>query len=161
MHLFCRDLAARNCLIDKKGRIKVADFGLSRSLQPDEEYFVQIKEVPVRWWAVEVFSNSPYTNKCDVWSYGVTIWEVFSKADTPYSLIQHNNLVIDAVKHGKNSKFSEFLKISIDLGERLKQPDKCPSKLYAIMTSCWAFQPNDRPNFEKLVELLKKEKPLF
>jgi AXL receptor tyrosine kinase len=98
MHLFCRDLAARNCLIDKKGRIKVADFGLSRSLQPDEEYFVQIKEVPVRWWAVEVFSNSPYTNKCDVWSYGVTIWEVFSKADTPYSLIQHNNLVIDAVK---------------------------------------------------------------
>jgi serine/threonine protein kinase len=54
---FIRDLAARNCLIDKKGRIKVADFGLSRSLQADEEYFSQIKEVPVRWWAVEVFSH--------------------------------------------------------------------------------------------------------
>jgi serine/threonine protein kinase len=52
-----RDLAARNCLIDKKGRVKVADFGLSRALQSDEEYFCQIKEVPIRWWAVEVFSN--------------------------------------------------------------------------------------------------------
>jgi len=121
MNFFIRDLAARNCLIDKKGRIKVADFGLSRCLQADEEYFSQIKEVPVRWWAVEVFSHglffiiflsslnqilfyhvAPYTNKSDVWSYGITAWEVFSKADTPYNHIQQNHLVIDAVKRGKN-----------------------------------------------------------
>jgi hypothetical protein len=49
----------------------------------------------------------------------------------------------------------------IDLGERLKQPDKCPAKMYSIMTKCWDLNPNDRPNFEKLVELLKKEKSLF
>lgn len=55
--LYFRDLAARNCLVDKRGRIKVADFGLSRCLQSDEEYFCQVKEVPVRWWAIEVFSN--------------------------------------------------------------------------------------------------------
>ncbi|CAF4044445.1 unnamed protein product [Rotaria sp. Silwood2] len=140
-----RDLAARNCLVDKKNRIKVADFGLSRCLQSDEEYFCQIKEIPIRWWAVEVFSNAPYTSKSDVWSYGVTVWEVFSKADTPYSHIVLNHFVIDAVKRG----------------ERLKQPDKCPPKMYTIMTTCWAEDPKDRPNFEKLVELLKKEKPLF
>lgn len=29
------------------------------------------------------------------------------------------------------------------------------------MSSCWAFEPKDRPNFEKLVELIKKEKRLF
>jgi len=57
MDFILRDLAARNCLVDKKGRVKVADFGLSRCLQSDEEYFCQIKEVPVRWWAIEVFSN--------------------------------------------------------------------------------------------------------
>ncbi|CAF1382169.1 unnamed protein product [Rotaria sp. Silwood1] len=94
-----RDLAARNCLVDKKNRIKVADFGLSRCLQSDEEYFCQIKEIPIRWWAVEVFSNAPYTSKSDVWSYGVTVWEVFSKADTPYSNIALNHFVIDAVKN--------------------------------------------------------------
>ncbi|CAF3729180.1 unnamed protein product [Rotaria sordida] len=140
-----RDLAARNCLVDKKNRIKVADFGLSRCLQSDEEYFCQIKEIPIRWWAVEVFSNAPYTSKSDVWSYGITIWEVFSKADTPYSHIPLNHSVIDAVKHG----------------ERLKQPEKCPSKIYTIMITCWTVDPKDRPNFERLVELLKKEKPLF
>ncbi|CAF4920266.1 unnamed protein product, partial [Rotaria socialis] len=56
-----------------------------------------------------------------------------------------NHLVIDAVKRG----------------ERLKQPDKCPPKIFSIMASCWTDDPKDRPNFEKLVELLKKEKPLF
>lgn len=99
-----RDLASRNCLIDRKGRVKVADFGLSRCLQSDEEYFCQIKEVPVRWWAVEVFLGSPYTSKSDVWSYGITVWEVFSRADTPYSHIQQNHLVIEAVKHGKRER---------------------------------------------------------
>lgn len=95
------DLAARNCLVDKRTRVKVADFGLSRCIQSDEEYFCQIQEVPVRWWAVEVFSNSPYTHKSDVWSYGVTAWEIFSKADPPYSDIQQNHLVIQAVKRGR------------------------------------------------------------
>lgn len=102
-----RDLAARNCLIDRKGRVKVADFGLSRCLQSDEEYFCQIKEVPVRWWAVEVFLSSPYTSQSDVWSYGVTMWEVFSRADTPYSHIQQNHHVIEAVKRGKRERERE------------------------------------------------------
>jgi hypothetical protein len=56
----------------------------------------------------------------------------------------------------------EFVfEISIYLGERLKQPDKCPQKIFAIITKCWNADPKDRPNFENLVELLKKEKPLF
>jgi hypothetical protein len=44
-------------LVDKNGRIKVADFGLSRLLQDDEEYFSQTKVFPVRWWAVEALSK--------------------------------------------------------------------------------------------------------
>ncbi|CAF3398988.1 unnamed protein product [Rotaria sp. Silwood1] len=144
-HVIHRDLAARNCLVDKNGRVKVADFGLSRCLHEDEEYFSQIKEFPVRWWAVEVLSNGPYTHKSDVWSYGITIWEVFSKAAVPYANIQHNHLVIDAVKRG----------------ERLKQPQKCPVNIYAIMTNCWLLNSKDRHNFEKIVELLKKEKSIL
>lgn len=34
-------------------------------------------------------------------------------------------------------------------------------KIFNIMMSCWALQAKDRPNFEKLVEQIKKEKPLF
>jgi len=56
---------------------------------------------------------------------------------------------------------NNLIKYRFFVGERLKQPDKCPPKIYTIMTSCWALQPKDRPNFEKIVQFLKKEKPLF
>ena len=59
---FNRDLAARNCLVDKNGRVKVADFGLSRCLEDNKEYFTQTKEFPVRWWAVEVLCNGLLNN---------------------------------------------------------------------------------------------------
>jgi hypothetical protein len=92
----------------------------------------------------------------------VTAWEVFSKAETPYSNIQQNHFVIEAVRRGNRNQFlREFFKISIDLGERLKQPEKCPPKIFTTITQCWNLHPKDRPNFEKLVELFKKEKPLF
>ncbi|UJR37690.1 hypothetical protein I4U23_030385 [Adineta vaga] len=140
-----RDLAARNCLVDKNGRVKVADFGLSRCLQDDEEYFTQRKEFPVRWWAVEVLSRGPYTTKADVWSYGITAWEIFSKATLPYAHIAHNHLVSDAVKRG----------------ERLKRPDKCPANMYQIMTESWSFNPKDRPAFKDIVEVLRKERSIL
>ncbi|CAF1550759.1 unnamed protein product, partial [Didymodactylos carnosus] len=53
----CSDLAARNCLVDKGENVKVADFGLSRCLENNEEYFPPLKEMPVRWWAPELFSH--------------------------------------------------------------------------------------------------------
>ncbi|CAF5103638.1 unnamed protein product, partial [Rotaria sp. Silwood1] len=45
--------------------------------------------------------------------------------------------------------------------ERLKQPQKCPVNIYAIMTNCWLLNSKDRHNFEKIVELLKKEKSIL
>ncbi len=68
-------------------------------------------------------------------------------------------MLLKMVKRVSDVFFS--LNVMIDLGERLKQPDKCPNKIYSLMTKCWELNPNDRPNFEKLVELLKKEKSLF
>ncbi|CAF1554027.1 unnamed protein product, partial [Rotaria sordida] len=50
-----RNLAARNCLVDKHGRVKIDDFGLSRCLQNDtKKYFSRITKRLVRWHAVEV-----------------------------------------------------------------------------------------------------------
>ena len=53
--LLFRDLAARNCLIDETDFIlKLADFGLTKVLEGDEEI------LPVRWAAVELMSKSIY-----------------------------------------------------------------------------------------------------
>ena len=89
--------------------------------------------------------SAPYTLKADVWSYGVTAWEVFSKAEIPYADIPVNHLVIDAIRRG----------------ERLKAPKGCPARVFALMASCWQVKLDDRPSFARLVELLKRERPLF
>lgn len=99
-----RDLAARNCLVDFEHSVKISDFGMSRE---EEEYIGAytignylktfhinliiitvsdgMKQIPVKWTAPEALNFGKYTSLCDVWSYGILMWEIFSKGDTPYS----------------------------------------------------------------------------
>lgn len=44
-----------------------------------------MKQIPVKWTAPEALNFGKYTSLCDVWSYGILMWEIFSKGDTPYS----------------------------------------------------------------------------
>lgn len=44
-----------------------------------------MKQIPIKWTAPEALNFGKYTTLCDVWSYGILTWEIFSKGDTPYS----------------------------------------------------------------------------
>ena len=44
-----------------------------------------MKQIPIKWTAPEALNFGKYTSLCDVWSYGILMWEIFSKGDTPYS----------------------------------------------------------------------------
>lgn len=49
-----RDLATRNCLLDRRLTIKIADFGMSRNLYSSDYYRIQGRAVlPIRWMAWE------------------------------------------------------------------------------------------------------------
>ena len=75
-----RDLATRNCLVGLNLQIKVADFGMSRSLYKSHYYVIQGYAVlPVRWMARECFYGK-FSAKTDVWAFGVTMWEIFALA---------------------------------------------------------------------------------
>ena len=80
------DLATRNILLAKEKSIaKVSDFGLSRSLyQSVEELDNASNGLPVRWMAPEVLTMRQITNKSDIWSFGVLMWEIFSLGAVPY-----------------------------------------------------------------------------
>ena len=81
-----RDLACRNVLIDDENNAKVADFGLSREM-PNQSYYASHNldtKLPLRWCAPEVFEELKFGESSDVWSFGVTMIEVFTKAATPY-----------------------------------------------------------------------------
>lgn len=131
-----RDLAARNCLVGDDNSVKISDFGMSRE---EEEYIVSggMKQIPIKWTAPEALNFGKYTSLCDVWSYGVLMWEIFSKGDTPYAGMS-------------NSRARE----KIDTGYRMPAPDGCSEDVYALMLRCWEYEPEKRPHFHQVYTII-------
>ncbi|XP_033224722.1 tyrosine-protein kinase Fer isoform X3 [Belonocnema kinseyi] len=131
-----RDLAARNCLVGYDTIVKISDFGMSRE---EEEYIVSdgMKQIPIKWTAPEALNFGKYTSLCDVWSYGVLIWEIFSKGGSPY--------------HGmSNSQARE----QIDKGYRMPAPEGTPEEIYRLMSRCWEYDPENRPHFDQIFSIV-------
>uniref|UniRef100_A0A8C7YAX3 receptor protein-tyrosine kinase n=1 Tax=Oryzias sinensis TaxID=183150 RepID=A0A8C7YAX3_9TELE len=129
-----RDLAARNCMLNENMNVCVADFGLSKKIY-NGDYYRQgrISKMPVKWIAIESLADRVYTTKSDVWSFGVTMWEIATRGQTPYPGVE-------------NSEIYDYLR----QGNRLKQPPDCLDLIYSLMFSCWLLSPKDRPSFEAL-----------
>ncbi|XP_047435585.1 tyrosine-protein kinase receptor TYRO3-like [Mugil cephalus] len=134
-----RDLAARNCMLGDDLRVCVADFGLSKKIYSSNYYRQKIAiRVPIKWMSMESLSESIYTTKSDVWSFGVTMWEIVSRGRTPYPGV-HSHELLDLLLSG----------------HRLKPPEDCDQKLYEVMRSCWDREPSRRPDFRALAEALR------
>ncbi|XP_071354695.1 tyrosine-protein kinase receptor TYRO3 isoform X2 [Trachinotus anak] len=134
-----RDLAARNCMLDENMTVCVADFGLSKKIYSGDYYRQgSVSKLPVKWIALESLADNIYTTQSDVWAFGVTMWEIMTRGQTPYPGVE-------------NSEIYEFL----IKGERLKRPADCREDIYEIMHSCWSPVPKCRPSFQHLVEQLE------
>jgi serine/threonine protein kinase len=131
-HIVHRDLSARNVLIakdDGKYQIKVSDFGLSRFLV-ENHYSSQQNEFPLKWSSPEVINHRTFSEASDVWSFGITCWEVYERGKIPYPNLTNGEAAEAATK-----------------GYRLPRPKSCPHEVYRVMLACWNNNPQMRPNF--------------
>uniref|UniRef100_A0A8C1Z5X2 Tyrosine-protein kinase n=1 Tax=Cyprinus carpio TaxID=7962 RepID=A0A8C1Z5X2_CYPCA len=131
-----RDLAARNVLVGDNNVCKVANFGLARVFQLENENVYEAKEgtkFPVKWTALEAIHENKFTIKSDVWSFGILLYEIVTFGQMPYPTMTNYQVVQQLPK-----------------GYRMPCPLNCPKYLYDIMSECWKDSPADRPTFETL-----------
>lgn len=128
-HFVHRDVAARNVLVSSEDCVKLADFGLSRSLTEQCYYKATKGKLPIKWMAPESINFRRFTTASDVWMFGVCMWEIMMFGVKPFQGVKNNDVI---------SK--------IDGGERLALPQDCPPGMYNLMCSCWSYEPSERPS---------------
>lgn len=132
-----RDLKSPNLLVDKNWNVKVGDFGLSRL---KHNTFLSSKSTAgtPEWMAPEVLRNEPSNEKCDVYSFGVILWEL-ATLRLPWSGMNPMQ-VVGAV--GFQNR-------------RLDIPKEVDPTVASIIWECWQTEPNLRPSFAQLTVALK------
>jgi len=131
-----RDLAARNVLLSDEGQAKVADFGLA-----SDGANVESGKLPIKWTAPEALRHAKFSNKSDMWSFGILLWEIYSFGRVPYPRIPLG----DVVKH-------------VEKGYQMEAPEGCPPIIYNLMKDAWELEPDKRPTFAEARDILEKFK---
>lgn len=94
----------------------------------------------MRWSAPEALEDRKFNEKTDVWSFGVTCYEIWTRGRMPYEG-WHNQKVW----------------VQVSAGYRLSKPDDCDDEVYSFMLKCWAEHGADRPTFTQLTEFFRDQ----
>ncbi|KAK9668832.1 hypothetical protein RND81_13G089800 [Saponaria officinalis] len=132
-----RDLKSPNLLVDKNWVVKVCDFGLSRM---KHSTFLSSRSTAgtAEWMAPEVLRNEPSNEKCDVYSFGVILWELCT-LQQPWGGMNPMQ-VVGAVGFQHR---------------RLEIPNDIDPVIADIIQKCWNTDPKTRPSFAEIMGALK------
>lgn len=132
MKIVHRDLKSANCLVNKHWTVKICDFGLSRAMTDSPMTDSSSAGTP-EWMAPELIKNEPFSEKCDIFSLGVIMWELCTLS-RPWDGISPVQVVYAVANEGS----------------RLEIPEGPLGKLIA---DCWA-EPQDRPSCQEVLTRL-------
>ncbi|CAL1527200.1 unnamed protein product [Lymnaea stagnalis] len=130
-----RDLKPPNLLLVMGGTVlKICDFGTACDIQTH----MTNNKGSAAWMAPEVFEGSNYSEKCDVFSWGIILWEVFTRRK-PFDEIGGPAFrIMWAVHNGKRPPLIQNL----------------PKPFEVLMTRCWAGNPSERPSMAEVVRVM-------
>ncbi|KAG7574652.1 Protein kinase domain [Arabidopsis suecica] len=132
MGIVHRDLKSANCLLNK-GIVKICDFGLSRMMNGTTVEDTEAAGTP-EWMAPELIRNEPVTEKCDIFSFGVIMWELCTLS-----------------KPWKGVPKEKVIHIVANEGARLTLPE---GPLRQLIAECW-LEPEQRPSCKEIMHRLK------
>ena len=137
-----RDLKSLNILLDDNLLPKICDFGLSRFTK---EHNVMSLEIGTpRWMAPEIFESTNYTNKVDIYSYGIVMWEMLTN-DVPFKGMTPIQIAFKITKDNSRPEF----------------PPNAPRPLKSLIQKCWDRDPNKRPTFSQIYNFLLRKAAFF
>ncbi|XP_077352557.1 non-receptor tyrosine-protein kinase TYK2-like [Festucalex cinctus] len=149
-----RDLAARNILVKNDSLVKIADFGLSKYI-PENVTYYRVSEdgdSPVFWYALECLTTNKFSFESDVWSFGVTLYEILTRCNPEESPPVMFSKMVPVSPSEMNVNVLVGL---LEKQQRLSCPKDCLPELKDITTQCWAQDPAERPSFHSLFEKLE------
>ncbi|XP_046803485.1 mitogen-activated protein kinase kinase kinase 7-like isoform X2 [Lucilia cuprina] len=127
-----RDLKPLNLLLADRGRyLKICDFGTVTDLVT----IMTNNSGSAAWMAPEVFEGSKYTEKCDVFSWGIVLWEIIAR-EKPFKDFDNAFCIL----------------WKIHKGERPPPISDLPEPIKQLMNSCWAKTPELRPSMQCVVD---------
>ncbi|XP_030050863.1 mitogen-activated protein kinase kinase kinase 12 [Microcaecilia unicolor] len=127
-----RDLKSPNMLITYDDMVKISDFGTSKELS-DKSTKMSFAGT-VAWMAPEVIRNEPVSEKVDIWSFGVVLWELLT-GEIPYKDVDSSAIIWGV---GSNSL-------------HLPVPSSCPDGFKILLRQCWNSKPRNRPSFRQIL----------
>lgn len=144
--LIHRDLKSPNLLLIDGGRaLKICDFGTVTV----QATMMTNNKGSAAWMAPEVFAGTSYTEKCDIYSWGIILWECLAR-ELPF----------------KNFESVCSIMWSVYSGHRPPLLEGCDPVIEKLMTACWDKSPLVRPSMAQVVERLQQidafvEEPVF
>ncbi|XP_063394288.1 epithelial discoidin domain-containing receptor 1-like [Cydia fagiglandana] len=144
-----RDLSARNVTVSEELSVKVSDYAMfCDEFVGDYHVMADGSRFPLRWMAWESLLMGMYSPASDVWSFGVTVWEVLTYCTAkPFEEMDDDQVVANASEWRRGGR-----------GARVPAapPPRCRRELYDLMHECWRREPAQRPRFHDLHRYLER-----
>lgn len=140
--LIHRDLKPPNLLLTNQGlTLKICDFGTACDIHTQ----MTNNKGSAAWMAPEVFEGEDYSEKCDVFSWGIILWEVLTRRK-PFDEIGGPAFRIMWAVH---------------TGTRPPLIQGCPRPIEELMTKCWSKESSHRPSMHEVVNAMNELMPYF